>query len=42
MTENHSVLRFLVTIVLSVIMNKYRTYEVSWQEEIVIAYGGLR
>ena len=23
-------------------MNKFRTYRVSWQEEIVIAYGGLR
>jgi len=37
-----TIVRFIVTIVLSTIMNKYRTYKVSWQEEIVIAYGGLR
>jgi len=37
-----TIVRFLVTILLSCAMNKFRTYRVSWQEEIVIAYGGLR
>jgi len=37
-----TIVRFLVTILLSTVMNKFRTYRVSWQEEIVIAYGGLR
>ena len=23
-------------------MNKFRTYKVSWQEQVVISYGGLR
>merc|ERR1711971_1334760 len=37
-----TIVRFLITILLSCAMNKFRTYRVSWQEEIVIAYGGLR